>query len=61
LQSKNVSFHILTFDLNCDQPCETARAGPEKLPPLKLVVVGVVESGEVDALDNGCLKGWPEG
>ena len=40
---------------------KSATAGPKTLPVTKLVVVGVVESGELADLDGGCLKGRLEG
>ena len=51
--SKNVFFPVLTFDLRNDLPGETATAGRETLPPLKLVVVGVVESGGLTDREAG--------
>ena len=54
--SKNAFFPVLTFDLNRDQQCETARAGPKTLPVPKVVAKGVDESGELAGPDGGCLK-----
>ncbi len=57
--SKNVFFPVLTFDLRNDLPGETATTGPETLLPLKLVVVGVVESGGLTDREAGvCRAAW---